>query len=893
MALPAWREVALPHEDIRRGRFDESTFAADLADVLAGRGPLEYRDPLIFFRKTYPTEGIVRLLGAVVRRLSGEKGGEPVVQIQTPFGGGKTHGLVALYHLFRSGEEARGTELYARVLEEAGVERIPEAKVAVFVGTAADPLKGRTPWGELALQLGHYGLLEEHDKARQAPGKERLYELFRAAGGPVLILMDEVAEYVARTVDPKALQKEGGSLEGGRAYQTQVLAFFQELTEAVKVAPQVALVMTIPSSAPYGEEGERALLQLQRIAGRLEAIYEPVKGWEIYDVIRTRLFEGIRDEGVVRKVAERYFELYRRLGTEVPDEARDPAYRERMRRAYPFHPELIDALYERWGTLSTFQRTRGVLRFLAEIVADLYGREHSAPLIHSAHVNLANPSIRRELVKHIGNEFDSVIAADIADPEGQAKAQRLDREMGSEYVRFQVASGLATAIFLYSFSGGERKGASPAQLRLAVLRPEVPPPLVGDALGRLRELLWYLHEASGLYYFSSQPNLNRIVVERENAVDPEQIRQALRERLERIAGRELRVYLEPHSPQDVPDTKELKLAILSEPSGSLAEELLEKAGTTFRTYKNTLFLLSPDPNSLGDLHRAARRYLALRSIREDRTLYGQLSAENRHRLDELLREADGALTQKLFMAYRRLTKPGRQGPETYDMGIPTVGEASTLAKRVYEYLKAREFLLERIAPRHLLSALAQGETGKPLQEVYEAFLRYPHLPVLKGWEVLEEAVRKGVAEGTFGLRVGERYYFQEPVLGIAWEEAFLVRKEALPPERESVVDGEKKGEASSEGVAPKPDSSEEEVPPDSSGGEARPERVQEYTVKVRLPWNRLSDFLRGVLMPLQREGAEMELQIELRARSQEGIPRATLDKIRETLDQLQAKVEEA
>lgn len=244
MALPAWREVALPHEDIRRGRFDESTFAADLADVLAGRGPLEYRDPLTFFRKTYPTKGMVRLLGAVVRRLSGEKGGEPVVQIQTPFGGGKTHGLVALYHLFRSGEEARGTELYARVLEEAGVERIPEAKVAVFVGTAADPLKGRTPWGELALQLGHYGLLEEHDKARQAPGKERLYELFRAAGGPVLILMDEVAEYVARTVDPTALHKEGGSLEGGRAYQTQVLAFFQELTEAVKVAPQVALVMT-------------------------------------------------------------------------------------------------------------------------------------------------------------------------------------------------------------------------------------------------------------------------------------------------------------------------------------------------------------------------------------------------------------------------------------------------------------------------------------------------------------------------------------------------------------------------------------------------------------------------------------------------------------------------
>ncbi len=663
------------------------------------------------------------------------------------------------------------------------------------------------------------------------------------------------------------------------------------------MAPRVALVMTIPSSAPYGEEGERALFQLQRIAGRLEAVYEPVKGWEIYDVIRTRLFEGIRDEEAVRRVAEDYFELYYRLGAEVPDEARDPAYRERLQRAYPFHPELIDALYERWGTLPTFQRTRGVLRLLAEIVADLYGRQHPAPLIHPAHVDLANPSIRRELVKHIGSEFDSVIAADIADPQGEAKAQRLDREMGSEYARFQVASGLATAIFLYSFSGGERKGAGPAELRLASLRPEVPPPLVGDTLGRLRDLLWYLHEASGLYYFSSQPNLNRIVVERESAVDPEHVRQALRERLERLAGRELRVYLDPHSPEDVPDTKELKLAVLPEPSGRLAEELLEKAGTTFRTYRNTLFLLSPDPNSLGDLHRSARRYLALRSVRDDRTLYAQLSEENRRRLDELLRDADGGLTQKLLMAYRRLTKPGRQGPETYDMGVPTVGETATLAKRVYDYLRAQELLLERIAPRHLLSALAQGEMEKPLSEVYEAFLRYPHLPALKGWEVLEEAVRKGVEEGTFGLRVGGCHHFQEPVLGVAWEDAVLVRKEALPSGGTPNAAGGGDEGVSSLGSASDAGTytvgtSGTRATGDSlvdMGDEA--ERVRDYALKVRLPWNRLSDFLRGVLIPLQGEGAEIELLIDLRARSPRGISQATLEnRVRETLKQLGGEV---
>ena len=127
MALPSWREVAVPHEDIRRGGFDESTFAADLADVLADRGPLEYRDPQTFFRKTYPTEGMVKLLAAVLRRLAGERGGEPVIQIQTPFGGGKTHSLVALYHLFRAEKEAQEAELVRRASRQFQTPRWPSS----------------------------------------------------------------------------------------------------------------------------------------------------------------------------------------------------------------------------------------------------------------------------------------------------------------------------------------------------------------------------------------------------------------------------------------------------------------------------------------------------------------------------------------------------------------------------------------------------------------------------------------------------------------------------------------------------------------------------------------------------------------------------------------------
>lgn len=871
MAVKPWREVAVPHRDIREGKFDESTFAADLADVLADRGPVEYRDPETFFRKTYPTEGIVRLLSAVLARLAAKGSGEPVIQIQTPFGGGKTHSLVALYHLVSAGEEYKDLDLIKRVLKEAGVKALPKARVAVFVGTAADPLKGKTPWGAIAEQLGRYKLLKDHDEGRRTPGKDLLHQLL--GDEPVLILMDEVAQYVAKCVDPKEIEKTGANIAAARAYQTHVLAFMQELTETMKVLPHAALVVTLPSSAPYAEEGERALHELQKIFGRVEAVYEPVRGEEIYEVIRKRLFEDVGAPTDARRVADSYWELYQRLGGEVPDWVRETAYRDKMRRAYPFHPELIDLLFERWSTLSTFQRTRGVLRLLAEVVSDLYQREHSAPLIQPAHVNLANPNIRRELVKHIGSAFDGVIASDIADT--NAKAQKIDRQMGSEYARFAVASGLATSIFLYSFSGGTRQGASIPQVRVALLREGIPSPLVGDALHHLEEELWYLHVESGLYRFTNQPNLNRIILEREDAITDEHIRQEIFDRLEGLAGRELKVYLFPRNPSDVPDTKELKVAVLEEEHKDFIRELLEKSGTTFRVYKNTVVVLAPDGAALEELSRLVRRYLALRSIRDDKSVVRQLSEENRKTLEARLKDSDEKISFGLLSAYRKLIKLGEQGLEDFDLGLPTAGVRSTLAKRVYEYLKSQELLLAQISPRQLVQkALAPEDLEKPLTEIYEAFLRYPHLPMLEGQHVLERAVEQGVQHGEFALRVGEHLYTKELSRDYELENAVLVR--TAVQEAKVSPSTEKRGHT-----------------PPSGGTGPSEETIRVLDMRIQVPWNRLSDFTRGVLGPLQQEGATLEIEVHLHARSQGGIKKATLEhKVKETLKQIEATIRE-
>jgi hypothetical protein len=872
--MKPWYEVISPHPDIRAGRFDESVFAADLSDVVADRGPLEYRDAELFFRKTYPTQGLVKLLSAIASRLSGKGGGEAVIQIQTPFGGGKTHSLIALYHLFKNPQAESATELISKVRERAGLDAIPTARVVTFVGTAADPL-GKTPWGALAEQLGNCALLADHDHKRLAPGKDLLHKLLD--GAPTLLLMDEVAEYAARV----------------KEFREQVIAFFQELTETVKVLPQCALVVTLPSSAPYGEEGQRALYQLQQVFGRVEAIYTPVEGEEIYEIIRRRLFEGTPDPSEVRKVADSYWEMYRRLGDDVPREVRETAYRDKLRKAYPFHPEMIDLLFERWSTYSSFQRTRGVLRFLAEVVADLYTRQH-VPLIQPAHINLANQRIREELLRHIGNEYAGVIAADIAD--GNAKAQTIDREMGSEYAHFGVASGLATAIFFGSFSGGERRGLGIQRLRLALLREGIPPALVGDALRRLEEELWYLHVEGGVYSFSSQPNLNRVILEKEEAVRDELITEEVRAWLEKLAGSELRVTLWPKVSQDVPDTKDLKLAILSPEhsrsrqsgtTSAFVDELLKKCGATFRTYQNTLLVLAPDEGEFASLRQKVKRFLALRAICDDKALMRQLSEENRKTLESKVKEVEGGIPFSLLSAYRHLAKPGESGMEWFDLGTPTTGERGSLAKRVREFLKRQELLLERISPHNLLKkTLREDEQEKPVAEIVEAFLRYPQLPMVESIAVIEHAISQGVRERVFAVRIGERVYFGEtPPVSLSMDDAVLMRKE-LVPQAPAVTEPPPQALQATPAVAPEPGA--EALP------SARPTReagVHRLRLRVRVPWDKLSDFVRGVILPLRNDGAELEVEVCVQAQSKSGsIKPATLEhKVKETLRQIGAE----
>ncbi|MEM1673204.1 MAG: DUF499 domain-containing protein [Archaeoglobaceae archaeon] len=381
--MKPFTQIVRPHDDILEGRLTMDVFAADIWQVAFGNAPPEYRNPELFFRKTYLTKGLKNLIEVAKNRLLG-KTGDAVVQLQTPFGGGKTHALIALYHRAREWN----------------------AKVLVFDGTALSA-EVRL-WEEFERQLtGKIDIA----RGEAPPGKEKLIKLI-SENSPLLILMDEVLQYITKA----SAIKVGDSNLGA-----QTLAFLQELMSAVASVGNAMLVITLPSSVleHYDENAERAFQQLQKIAGRMEKIYNPVEDDEIEQVVRARLFSWV-DEKEVGIAVEEFIDYAKRENLLTNDEI--STYRERFLKSFPFKPEVIDVLYKRWGSFPTFQRTRGVLRLLSLVIHNLVDK--NVPFIRLADFDLNNNEVRRELIKHIGQEWDSVVAQDITSNDSGSKKSR-------------------------------------------------------------------------------------------------------------------------------------------------------------------------------------------------------------------------------------------------------------------------------------------------------------------------------------------------------------------------------------------------------------------------------------------------------------------------------------
>ena len=430
-SLKPWREIVTPHRDVASGRYQQAEFAADLWQVHLGEGTDEYRDPVEFFRRTYLTESLKGLLVGAIHRLAG-RGGDPVVQLQTNFGGGKTHSILALYHLF-SGTASGELDGIDPILQEAEATELAEARRVVLVGnkispgnpvTKPDGTVVRTLWGELAWQLGGkkaFARVAADDEKATSPG-DALRELFNEYG-PCLILIDEWVAYARQLHDQSDLPAGG--------FETQ-FSFAQVLTESAKLANNCLLVISLPASdtagSPHtqaddvevgGQRGREALDRLRNVVGRIESSWRPASAEESFEIVRRRLFEPFTDPVQFRDrdvVARAFAEFYRTQHQEFPPECRDADYEKRIKAAYPIHPEIFDRLYTDWSTLVTFQRTRGVLRLMATVIHSLWEKEDRNPLILPANIAIDDPRVQFELTRYLPDNWVPVIEKDVDGP---------------------------------------------------------------------------------------------------------------------------------------------------------------------------------------------------------------------------------------------------------------------------------------------------------------------------------------------------------------------------------------------------------------------------------------------------------------------------------------------
>jgi hypothetical protein len=835
--LRPWTEFVQLHPDVESGHLTQATFAIDLGAIASKDPavPVVYRDPEEFFRATYLTADLRRLLEEVLASLAGQPGYNRVLKLRTPFGGGKSHTLAALLHA------ARARSALKIVPEAASFADPGPVDVAVFDGEKFDARDGkelpdgrqiRTMWGWVAAQLGDdkYAIVEGHDKDRVAPGGDVVKRLL--AGRPKLLLLDEVLKYIERA---------GGVTYADTSLQRQALDFFQNLTVEVSGSTNSAMVYSLQWSAREALGNVALLQQLDQMAGRVDQLREPVTGDEILPILQRRLLAKQPDEDIARAVASAYQEVVtgmRRAYAETDAErqlADDEgiALRDRLRKAYPFHPALIDVMRERWCSLDSFQRTRGALRFLATCLRASKASGPARPVLGPGDVPVGDVEVRVALIKELGlqNEYDAVITSDIDGP--NAKAKRIDDRLAREAPAFasvRPATRAATAMLMYSFGGLRREGegeeemlppgVGEMELRSACVAPDLDSTTVTTALSELRNDCLFLHYDGVRYVFKKDPNVTKLVEDAEQDVarDSEAVKSRIKELLnQRLAGhREAIVW--PEKSHQVPDEDPaflvgympLEFALLKkEEQERRAKETFEKYGDRLRRYRNGVGLAVPDKSQIEPLRRAVRYILATERV-DARKQQLRLSKDQMDQLRERRRTEDAAAESALRQLYTEIWLPRSEAGAIEIERVEVGGrplQATGIHERILELITSvvpKVFGSTR--PRKIVDLLRLGESieeGKPprlgirLGEVVDAFYGSLGFPRLTSVSALKTAIARGVEEGVFAYTSGstpslgadgryevalDRVVFQRPLAEdeVDLETGFLMMPSAWP-----------------------------------------------------------------------------------------------------------------
>lgn len=775
--LPAWREVVTPHRDVIEGKFHAAEFAADLFTVMCGSAEGEYGDPAQFFERTFLTEGLKKLLSDTARRVAGDRNAPPVVNLQTNFGGGKTHSMLALWHL-TSGTRVTDypdevQAIVADALAEADAPELPRRIQRVaLVGTQLQAAQAdrkddgtvvRTMWGELAYQLGGpdaYAIVAEADRTGTNPGAalRELLELYT----PAIILVDEWVAYARQlvTADP---------LPGG-TFDTQ-FTFAQTLTEAAKAIPGVQLVVSLPASENNadaanaeevgGEHGAAALERLKNIVGRTAEQWRPANSEESFEIVRRRLFEpaDAATLGTIATIAKSMVEYYRKHNSDFPTEVTDIEYANRIRRSYPIHPELFDRLYKDWSTLERFQRTRGVLRLMNAIVGRLWAANDPSALIMPATIPLDDAKVVAELTSYLPDTWKAIIDTDI---DGADSTSAVVDKSSALYGKRFTARRLARTVFMGATPAltSGHKGIEKKRIFTGTALPGDVPGNFHSALDQLAGRSTYLYSEGQSYWYDLHPNISKTARDYAASIKDVDVwtEVARRLRAQLRAGQYFTgVIPAPSGPADIADLEEVRLVVLGpehqhrkgdehSPAMEFIRSILAERAGGMRQFQNSLVFLAADDRRRGDLEEAVRRYLAWRHIYDQRDAM-TLSGQQERQAQTHVGEADGVTESRILEAYDFVIQPTQSPGAKLELEAVEVRAGDDLVSRAGKKLKDAGSLALEWNPgavgRELRGVLSRywNEDGHiSIGDLWTLHAQYPYLKRLRDREVLVTAL---------------------------------------------------------------------------------------------------------------------------------------------------------
>jgi hypothetical protein len=821
MAMEPWYKVATPRREVREGRsFNPDEFAIALEQVVAGTAPDDYKKPEQFFARTCFTRALREHAGMVLRRLAGRTDNTaPVLTLITQFGGGKTHTLTALYHLAAQGESGAAYPGVPELLREAGIAAVPKARVAVFVGNAWDPREGHeNPWIDIGRQLAGDAGVEALGTAAKTtpPGTEAIARAFQAAGAPVLLLFDEVLNYLNRH----------------RAGAESFYAFIQNLTVATTGTTHGAAVISLPRSqvemTQWDQEWQDRISKVvRRVAKDLIANDET----ETAEVVRRRLFQDLGSEKIRKSVARAFgdwcFERRAQLPPEwtaVESAATGAKAREFLQRrfeaCYPFHPATLSVFQRKWQALPQYQQTRGTLAMLAQWIAlaaqDAFRKARTEPLITLGSAPLGEPGFRSVVLGQLGeSRLVGAIDTDIAGEQAHARSLDADTKGPLRDIHRRVG----TAILFESSGGQTDKVAHLPELRFALGEPALDTTTIDNAALALEDRSYFVRKAgTDGFRIGHQPTLKKVVSDRRASLDEQtEIVPALRKLVEDEFRRGARIPVVPFPGEsaEIPDTPRLTL-VLGDPEaewsggGALRAQIADwnrSRGKSPRLYPGAPVWCLKKPGR--DLREKAELMLAWRRVAREvaeGTLGGEFDRSDRADLQAKVRDAEEAAKDEVWGDYRFAVLADAQqadGLKVIDLGAGHSSSTETLCGRVVAALKSEALLNESVGAGYLDRNWppALKESGAwPLASLRQSFLNGSLTRLVDPDAILKSKIVEFVGRGDFGLASGakadgsyERVWFDEPVAPeeVAFEAGvFLLRKETAeglktgaPPER--------------------------------------------------------------------------------------------------------------